>query len=245
MSWSLQQNPDICAVNHYIMNCLLVAATTKEIIPFLTYYRRSGNATGIDILITGIGLTATSYALAKQLSIKRPAVVIQAGIAGCFDKNIALGSVVAVKQDTIADLSVIENKELKTMFDLGLLKSDQFPFRGGWLINPHKFLLKKTKLKTVKAISVNHITTAKTMNSLYQQKFEPITESMEGAALHHVCLMEKVPFMQIRGISNYIGERNKTKWAIKDAVTNLNQQIIIILDTLQISNFKLSSLNNK
>lgn len=214
------------------MNCLLVAATTKEITPFLNYYRHSDNSADIDILITGIGLTATSYTLTKQLSMKRPDLVIQAGIAGCFDKNVLQGSVVVVKQDTIADLSVIENKELKTMFDLGLIKPNQFPFRGGWLVNPHSDILKKTALKAVKAISVNHITTAKQISSLYQHRFQPLIESMEGAALHHVCLMEKVPFLQIRSISNYIGERNKTKWNIKDAVTNLNQEIIKLLERL-------------
>jgi futalosine hydrolase len=35
---------------------------------------------------------------------------------------------------------------------------------------------------------------------------------MEGAALHYTCLMEKIPFMQLRSISNYIAERDKSKW---------------------------------
>ena len=217
------------------MNWLLVAATTKEISPFLNYYRNSGNNMDIDILITGIGLTATSYSLTKQLSMKKPDLIIQAGIAGCFGKNILQGSVVVVKRDTIADLSVIENKELKTMFDLGLIKPNQFPFRGGWLVNPHKDILQKTKLKAVKAISVNHITTTKPMADLYRQKFQPVIESMEGAALHHVCLMEKIPFLQVRSISNYIGERDKTKWNIKDAVINLNQEIIKLAEEFKTS----------
>ena len=65
----------------------------------------------IDILITGIGLTATTYCLLKQLQLKRPDLVIQAGVAGCFDKKIPLGTVVAVKKETIADQSVIELKK--------------------------------------------------------------------------------------------------------------------------------------
>jgi futalosine hydrolase len=38
--------------------------------------------------------------------------------------------------------------------------------------------------------------------------------------------MEKIPFLQIRSVSNYIGQRNKNKWNSKDAITNLNQEII-------------------
>jgi futalosine hydrolase len=208
------------------MNCLLVSATAKEISPFLTYYCSSGNKPDVDILVTGIGLTAATYALVKQISLKKPGLIIQAGIAGCFNKNISPGSVVVVKQDTIADQGVIENKQLNTMFDLKLVSSSQFPFRKGWLVNPHKELIKQTKLKAVNAVSVNHITTNKQVTKLYEKKFQPSVESMEGAALHYVCLMEKIPFLQIRSISNCIGERNKKKWKLKDAITNLNKEII-------------------
>ena len=93
-------------------------------------------------------------------------------------------------------------------------------------MNPHKELIKQTKLKVVNAVSVNHITTTRQMKGLYENKFQPVIESMEGAALHYVCLVEKIPFLQVRSISNYIGERNKKKWNIKDAVINLNNEII-------------------
>ncbi|MFI5131208.1 MAG: futalosine hydrolase [Chitinophagales bacterium] len=212
------------------MNCLLAAATVKEITPFLNYYRNGNTKPDIDILITGIGLTASTYALIKQIDIKKPGLVIQAGIAGCFDKNIALGSVVVIKQDTIADQTVIENKQLTTMFGLGLIKLNQAPYSKGWLINPHQELIKKTKLKTLKGVSVNHITTGKQMIRLYQKKFNASVESMEGSALHYTCLMERIPFLQIRGISNYVGERNKNKWKMKDAINNLNAVLVRMID---------------
>ena len=215
------------------MNCLLTAATTKEISPFLDYYRNSRNKPDVDILITGIGLTATTYAVAKQISLKKPDLIIQAGIAGCFDKNISLGSVVVVKQDTIADLSVMENKQLKTMFDLKLTSFNQFPFRKGWLVNPGKDLIKQTKLKAVKAVSVNHITTSKQVIQFYKDKFQPVIESMEGAALHYVCLMEKIPFLQVRSVSNYIGERNKKNWNMKGSIVNLNKELIRLIEIYQ------------
>jgi futalosine hydrolase len=40
---------------------------------------------------------------------------------------------------------------------------------------------------------------------------------MEGAALHLVCLENKIPFLQIRGISNWVGERDKSQWKIPEA----------------------------
>jgi futalosine hydrolase len=206
-------------------NILVVAATAKEINPFIELTRK-GNFNNADILISGIGLAASTYHLAKQLALKKYDLVIQAGVGGCFELRIPLGSVVAVEQDTIADQSVVELERLKTLFDLNLVPQDQYPYKKGWLINPNKEVLKKTKLKIVKGISVNQISTSKQMIKFYRDAFDPVTESMEGAALHYVCLMENIPFIQIRSISNYIGERNKQKWDMMDSIANLNDTLI-------------------
>jgi len=217
------------------MNCLIVAATPIEISPFLDYFKSSQNKLAdnlnADILITGIGLTAATYSLMKQLTIKRPDLIIQAGVAGSFDVAMPPGTVVAIKQDTIADQSVIELKKLRTLFDLKLVPHNQFPYSNGWLVNKSG-LLKKIKLKKVKGISVNEITTSKQKEKFYRETFNPVTESMEGAALHYVCLMEKIPFIQLRSISNYIGERNKKKWNLKDSIINLNKELIGLLQKL-------------
>ena len=210
-------------------NILVVAATAKEINPFIEL-TRTGDINNADILISGIGLTASTYHLAKQLALKKYDLVIQAGVAGCFDLAIPLGAVVAVKQDAIADQSVVELERLKTLFDLNLVPQDQYPYKKGWLINTNKEVLKKTKLKIVKGISVNQISTSKQMIKFYRDVFDPVTESMEGAALHYVCLMENVPFVQIRSISNYIGERNKKKWDMMDSIMNLNDSLMRIIN---------------
>jgi len=210
------------------MNILLIVATAKEIAPFLEHYRSriKKEFLDIDVLITGIGLTSTTYHLTKQLQLKKPGMVIQAGVAGCFDKQTPLGTVVKIKQDAIADESVVELKKLKTLFDLQLLQTSQFPFKNGWLENPGNVLFKKTKLKMVKGISVNQITTSKQMITFYKSRFNPVIESMEGAALHYVCLMENIPFLQLRSISNYIGERNKKNWNMNESIMNLNDVLI-------------------
>ena len=210
-------------------NILIAAATAIEINPFIELARTGHLKNNIDILISGIGLTATTYHLAKQLALKKYDLVIQAGVAGSFDLRIPLSAVVAVNQDAIADQSVVELQKLKTLFDLKLVPQDQYPYKKGWLINPNKAVLQKTKLKIVTGISVNQISTSKQMIKFYRDVFDPATESMEGAALHYVCLMENVPFLQIRSISNYIGERNKKKWDMMDSIVNLNDSLVRIV----------------
>ena len=81
-------------------------------------------------------------------------------------------------------------------------------------------------------MSVNEITTSRQKVKFYKQAFNPVIESMEGAALHYVCLMEKIPFVQIRGISNYIAERNKKNWNMKESISNLNNELIRLLKNI-------------
>jgi futalosine hydrolase len=47
-----------------------------------------------------------------------------------------------------------------------------------------------------------------------------------------VCLMENVPFLQLRAVSNYVGERDKKKWKIKESVQQLNNELIRLVESL-------------
>ena len=210
------------------MAILIAAATSKEIAPLIAGLGKSG-AEEIDILITGIGVMRTTYALATQVRLKRPELIIQAGVAGCFDEKIPLGSVVAISKDTLADLGVREGGEWRTSSDLSLEPGSKFPATKGWLKNKHKEILRHSGLKSVKAITVNQITTGKSSIEMMRNRFDAVAESMEGAACHYVGLMEDIPFLQVRAFSNYLGERNKTKWKLKESIENLNSFLFSFL----------------
>lgn len=212
------------------MQVLLVAATAFEIAPFTQWIEKEQVAA--DVLVTGIGLMATTWSLSRQLSIKKYDLVVQAGIAGCFDQRFRVGDTVVVKKDRIADLGVLEQNSFKDVFDMKLAKPSQFPFRNGWLVNNSPGIAVAGTLKKINAVSVNRISTGKTLINKWNEKYSPVIESMEGAAFHYCCLMAGVPFLQIRSISNYAGERNKSKWNIKESVANLNDTLIKIFRSL-------------
>lgn len=177
---------------------------------------------------------ATTYSLQKQVQIKRPDIIIQVGIAGSYLNRRSLGEVVVVKSDRVADLVVEEEGDLKTMVDLGLISPDELPYKNGWLDNPSGELIMTTGLDTLKGISINQITTSDTRIEQYKEKYDPDIESMEGAALHYVALMEGIEFLQIRSISNYIGERNKKNWKMKESIENLNNQVLKLLNQFSV-----------
>jgi futalosine hydrolase len=66
-----------------------------------------------------------------------------------------------------------------------------------------------------------------------KHKYNADVESMEGAALHYVCIQKNIPFLQIRGISNQVGERDKSKWQFKEAIQSSNQLLNDIYSSLK------------
>lgn len=200
------------------MQTLLAAATELEIAPFI---EKNPSA---DILITGVGSPATIYHLTKRIQLIDYDLVIQAGIAGSFDHTIQLGTVVLVKEDTFADVGIKTVAGLSTIFEEGFADKDQPPYINGWLKNTNG-LLDSLAYPQVTGITINTITDNREDIMRQAAKFHPQIETMEGAALHYVCLMEEVPFLQIRSLSNYIGERDKSKWNMKAAIQQLNKEL--------------------
>jgi futalosine hydrolase len=53
--------------------------------------------------------------------------------------------------------------------------------------------------------------------------YNPQIESMEGAGVYYAALMEKVPFFELRTVSNAVGERDTSKWESKAALDTLEE----------------------
>lgn len=106
------------------------------------------------------------------------------------------------------------------------------PYTGKNLVNNNYELLQQQNLPLVRSVTISEISTRPQRIQQLQQKYQPVVESMEGAAFHYVALTEKIPFIQLRAISNYVGERDKTKWKMKDSIALLNEKLKEIVERL-------------
>jgi len=214
------------------MKILLTAATTFEIEPTLQQIEKKGllTQTEIAVLITGIGPVNTTFLLTKAVISNKPDLVVQAGIAGSFNyEDLPAGKTVLVKYDALGDLGMEEKGKFTTVFDAGFAGKNHLPFTDGWLINPHS-LLNNSPLPVVRSVTINKVSDSLVQKQQLMATFAAQTETMEGAALHYVCLQQSIPFLQIRSISNEVGERDKSKWKVKEAVENLNAELIKLLN---------------
>lgn len=210
------------------MQILIVASTMAEIEPFISVNPR------FDFLITGVGVPEALYHISRRLHQVDYDIVIQAGIAGRFDKTFGLGEVVIVHKDCFADLGIYEKEQFYTLFEKGFGNKDQFPYKDGWLVNPGGQDM-EFDYRNVSGITVNTITDDAYKTEQLRVKYNPSVESMEGAALHFVCLQEDIPFIQLRSISNDVGERDKTKWEMVAAIKHLNDALGKIIQKIVIN----------
>ncbi|MCF6365410.1 MAG: futalosine hydrolase [Bacteroidales bacterium] len=222
---------------------LIVFATNSEAYPFLKEVRNKNYSVkndnefftdnlNVKILISGIGMSATTYSLTKTISKKKYDLVINAGICGSFNDDICIGDSVSVILDEFGDIGVTDDdNSFKTLFDEGLLKHNTRPFINGKLYSSTQQQV-DTELPKVTAITVNASSGNKKQIKHRINKFNPDIETMEGAAVAYVCLKEKADFLQIRTVSNKVEERNKENWNIPLALKNLSQELLNILSKI-------------
>ena len=226
-----QAFPDLCS-----MRVIITAATNGEWMPSFQKinpaYAGTNKRFSVGFHESGIGLLASSVSLMKMFVQETPSLIIQVGIAGCFDKKVPLGKVFAVKDDFAGDIGVMEKKVWKDLFDLKFDKPNDAPYEKKSLPNPWLSQYNLLKLPTKKSVTVNTISTDKNKIDLYSGRYKATLESMEGAALHYMGRDLHIPFIQIRSVSNYVGERNKAKWKMKEAIYNLNETLLQYLDAL-------------
>jgi futalosine hydrolase len=212
------------------MRILIVAATEPEIgkliadLRFSVYdcdraahitdvWKTTLNQLEISTLITGAGMVPTAFALGQHLAINQYDLAINLGIAGSFDRDIALGEVVEITEDTFVELGAEDDENFIAIDELGFGKSS---FSSTYPL-PAKFNLKKTAAITVNTVHGNEASIKKLSNRVNAQ-----IESMEGAAFFYACAAAGVPCMQIRAVSNYVEKRNRGAWQIGLAIKNLN-----------------------
>ena len=219
-----------------------VAATAFEIAPLQKHleeqyetveaYHYKGKKLRIHLLISGVGMVNTAYALGRYLAFEKPQILINAGIAGAFNDRLKIGDVVNVVSERFADLGVEEaDASFTDVYELGLIDQNQAPYVDGQLWSEDGKA--NHFLPQVQGLTVNKVHGYLESIAAIKKKYKADVESMEGASVFLACLTEKVPFLEIRGISNYVETRNKDNWDIPLAINRLNDTLIQILELFE------------
>lgn len=139
---------------------------------------------GTRVVNCGVGMAECAAATAKIIVDRQPSLVILAGIAGTYSHNIEVGETVIVESETIADLGRLTAGVLTPLYQKTYVSK----------ITPKGF--KHAKSNTTNAAA-----------AIIAEPMEADIENMEGAAFFAVCERFGIPAMEVRTISNRVGEK--------------------------------------
>lgn len=207
---------------------LLVAATRGEIEPLLKSFStgdRSELLIGdheVRVLITGVGMTATAYAMGQCLQQYQFDFALNAGIAGCFDPDVPAGDVFSIIHDTFSELGAEDGDRF---IELPVTGMGEVSFKASGV----DMVERLSDLPIASAITVNTVHGNEASINLIRKRLNPLIESMEGAAFFYACERAGIPCGQIRAVSNLVERRNRDNWNIPLAIANLNSTLIKLL----------------
>lgn len=195
------------------MRILVVAATQNEIAPVMDQV----SSPAVDFLVTGVGMVATAYHLGKKLAEPNNYdLILNAGIAGAFDRNLLIGTPVHIVEDRFSELGAEDGMEWISIDELGFGESTfytDYP-QGDPLIDA---------LQSCKSVTVNRVHGDSNSIAGFKALYPDIqTESMEGAAVFYAAKQAQIQVLQVRTISNYVERRNHAAWDIPLAIGELN-----------------------
>lgn len=210
------------------MKVLITSATRREISPFLEMMNESIDTSelktersNVKICVSGIGVMSTTYHLCRELQSGAFDLVLNVGICGALDPSLAIGEVVKVKSECLADLGVEQaDGTFSDVFEEALLPKDSFPFVDGKLYCKSEYF-EQLDLPAVDGITVCKTSGSESSISRIKSNGHEGIESMEGAAVFFTCLQMGVEFCEIRSISNYVVPRDRSNWNIPLAIRQL------------------------
>ena len=185
----------------------------------------------VDVLTTGVGMVATAAWSSRALGRERYDLALNVGVCGSFDPALPPGTVVHVVTDRVAELGAEDGEQFLTVDELGLGGGETEPQASGVTINSEPpALAVLAALPAVTGITVNTASGHEPSIAALVERFYPQVESMEGAGFMQACLIHRVPFAQVRAVSNMVERRNREAWQMSLAIRAACNTALDILD---------------
>jgi futalosine hydrolase len=181
------------------------------------------------VVVTGLGAVNTAHALTRQLLTQpRPSIVIQAGIAGAYvPAGVAVGSVLLATEEMYGDVGVLTPEGWLPADAIGLPlvearaghppRFNQFPCDPD-LVARAEAIAGPLVARAGRFLTLAQVTGVRALGDALHYRFNALCESMEGAAAAHVCALHDIPFLEVRGVSNLVEDRDRAAWRIAEAV---------------------------
>jgi len=200
---------------------------------------RSGSIRGLDVatLLTGPGTVSTAGALAGVFAVQPPKAVVVTGCGGAFEgSGLTAGDIAVATGEIHGQLGVEDEKVPGRIHSLSFLPNrimlDGTFTQKGYDALQNSALQKHFKLMKGLFPTVATVTSRAETAAAYGRRYGVIMENMEGFAAAALCKQYDIPMMELRAVSNMVGQRDRSTWKLDLAFEQAREAILTILEII-------------
>lgn len=227
------------------LDLLIASLADRQVVEHPAWPVVAGCLAGVTVVCCAAGPGTANAAGATAALIERyqPSLVMMTGCGGaCPGSGLAIGDLAIASEELFADLGVMTPEGWLDMQEMGLplaITANQTLYNRLPLAQqPLQQALRCAGSLGLKLLKGNFATVAACSGTAARgwelaERYQVICENMEGAATALVCLRYGVPCLEIRGISNLVEDRDRSRWDIPAAVQAAQRFVISFLEQLR------------
>jgi futalosine hydrolase len=178
--------------------------------------------------LTGIGKVNAAIVTTHLIERLKPALIINTGCGGAYPgSGLSVGDLAVATAEIYGDEGVLTVNGWHTLEIIGIPSverkgnrySNEFPLSMEQAVKVFRLATSLgLPVKRGKFITVSTCSGTSMRGNELEKRFGGICENMEGAAIAHAALLYDTPFLEVRGISNMVEDRDISKWDIPRSV---------------------------
>jgi futalosine hydrolase len=204
-------------------------------------YKGELSAHDVILLNTGIGKVNAAHSVTLLMEHFSLVFVILCGIGGAYPgSGIEIGDIAIASKEIYGDEGVYGSLRGMEEIDIPILRKGGKRYFNEFPLD--KRLVKKAislgssfegiRVKQGPFITLSSVSGTPERAAEVGRWFNAICENMEGAAVAHVCRIYNLPLLEIRGISNIAGTRDRRGWDQQTASKNCQMLVMEFIRSL-------------
>ncbi len=190
---------------------------------------------------SGIGKANAAHAASIMIREYSPSLIVSFGIGGAYPSSgLEVGDLAVAQREIYTDEGVFLKDGFHDLKMIGI-PTVRAGRRSYFNEFPSDRSLARKALCAAGYVANARIGAFATVSSCtgtrkrsleIEKRFGVICENMEGAAVAQICRLYGVPFVEIRGISNIVEDRDTRKWNVRLAAENCQKAVMYFLEML-------------
>jgi futalosine hydrolase len=185
---------------------------------------------GVRVVAVGVGPVEAAAETARVLASTHPRCVVNAGIGGGFRGRAQVGDAVLVREEHYVELGREDDEPLTLP---GGRELERVAASDDALIAAYVDGVPDARIGD--GVTSATITTSDARAAFLDARYAPAVESMEGFAVLRAAALAGVPAVEVRGISNLVGDRAKSGWNFRAGSIAAVHALTTLLDRLALT----------